>query len=94
MEMIQLQHPEGKQGARIRLDKYDLIKKEIVSTVRRGDGISYKQLTKEVNERLKGKFEGSVTWYVTAVKLDLEARDMIKRYTHKRLQYLAMTDKD
>lgn len=33
----------------------------------------------EVVQKLKDQFDGSPSWYCTAVKLDLEARGMIER---------------
>ena len=34
-------------------------------------------LVRAVTEKLRGKFEGSIGWYTTTVKLDLEARNFI-----------------
>ena len=34
-------------------------------------------LNDEVGRQLEGNFEGSIGWYVTTVKLDLEARGVI-----------------
>ena len=34
-------------------------------------------LIRAVTEKLKVKFEGSIGWYTTTVKLDLEARNFI-----------------
>ena len=90
--MIQLQHPEGKKGAKIRLDKYETVKAENLAAIRQSSGILYKQLTKEIHKRLEGKFDGAITWYVTAVKLDLEARNLIERYQADRQQHLKMVE--
>jgi hypothetical protein len=35
-------------------------------------------LNKAVSQTLEGKFEGSIGWYYTTVKLDLEARGVIR----------------
>jgi len=32
-----------------------------------------------VNRALKGKFDGSIPWYMESTKLDLEARNVIER---------------
>ena len=37
-------------------------------------------LNDEVGRQLEGNFEGSIGWYVTTVKLDLEARGVIERF--------------
>jgi len=34
---------------------------------------------KNIKKQLKNKFQGSIAWYVEVVKLDLEARKIIKR---------------
>jgi hypothetical protein len=44
------------------------------------------KLTRAVEKEVDGKFEGSVSWYVTAVKLDLGARGEVKRVPHSRPQ--------
>ena len=41
--------------------------------------LSHDELTNAVVKALKGKFEGSIPWYVEATKLDLEARKVIER---------------
>lgn len=42
-----------------------------------------KDLTEEVRHKLAGHFDGSISWYVTTVKLDLEARGMTERVPRK-----------
>ena len=39
--------------------------------------ISFKELMNELKVKLEGMFHGSVSWYITTVKLDLEARQVI-----------------
>ncbi len=43
--------------------------------------------------RLPGDFEGSVGWYATTVKLDLEARGLIERMPGESPQVLRLTGK-
>ncbi len=43
---------------------------------------------KQINLKLKGKFSGSISWYAETVKLDLEARKLIKRTNSKPQKYL------
>jgi hypothetical protein len=40
--------------------------------------LTFKELNQAVGQRLDGKFDGSVGWYYTTVKLDLEARQVIE----------------
>ena len=79
-ERILTRHPEkGKKGVRISKAKYDLIRESIIEIMRSRGVITFVQLAEAVNEELSGKFDGSITWYVTTVKLDLEARKVIRR---------------
>jgi hypothetical protein len=43
-----------------------------------------------VEKEVRGKFEGSVMWYVTTVKLDLEARGDVKRVPNSRPQIVKL----
>lgn len=90
MATIQLLHPEGKNGARIQEEKYKLIKDTLIDILNEKGAISYKELVGYTRERLKDTFEGSITWYVTAVKLDIEARGLIKRFTKNKLQHIEL----
>ncbi len=73
----------GKQSTRIDRWKYDLVRKAILQAVpKRGDGVEFRELSSLVKARLNaedlGKL-GSLSWYVTTVKLDLEVRHQIRR---------------
>lgn len=88
------QHPEeGKSGVNIDKQKYDVIRAAILETIHAHEEITFKQLTEEVRENLEGQFEGSVPWYVTTVKLDLEARGVIERIPKKSPQQLRLVEK-
>lgn len=73
-ERILTLHPEGKQGVNIDAAKYDQIKDSILKALRMEGEMPFGILLKSVNVDLEGKFEGSISWYMTTVKLDLEAR--------------------
>ena len=45
--------------------------------------ITFGELVADVRCELADRFDGSVTWYVTPVKLDLEARGVIERIPKK-----------
>ena len=47
-------------------------------------------LSRAVEKDVRGKFEGSVMWYVTTVKLDLEARGTVKRVPNSRPQLVKL----
>ena len=55
------------------------MRETIIETMRSRGEIKFTDLAKTVNKELYGKFEGSITWYVNTVKLDLEARKVIER---------------
>ncbi len=85
-DMIRTLHPEKKQGVNISKEKYEIIRKAILSTLRTQKEISFMNLSRAVEKEVNGTFDGSVMWYVTTVKLDLEARGEIKRVPHSRPQ--------
>jgi len=78
-DMVRTLHPEKKQGVNISKEKYEIIRKAIMVILRAQKEISFMNLSRAVEKEVDGKFEGSVMWYVTTVKLDLEARGTLKR---------------
>ncbi|MDX1416651.1 MAG: hypothetical protein R3293_20795 [Candidatus Promineifilaceae bacterium] len=78
-EKILTRHPENKQGVNIDKNKYDAIRKAILDALNVHQEIRFKDLADAVDQELEGNFVGSIPWYVTTVKLDLEARGIIER---------------
>lgn len=78
---ITTQHPAGKKGVNIELTKYNYMKDAILTILEEVEEISFQDLNKTITTRLDGKFDGSISWYYTTVKLDLEARGLIERTT-------------
>ncbi|MDE0076711.1 MAG: hypothetical protein OXO50_04280 [Caldilineaceae bacterium] len=78
-ERIMTLHPAGKQGVNIDKGKYDMVREAIEETLRAQPGITFSALTEEVGRRIGDVFDGSVSWYVVSVKLDLEARGVLER---------------
>jgi hypothetical protein len=85
-DTIKTLHPKKKQGVNINKDKYELIRKNIMSVLRANKEMTFMKLARAVEKEVRGKFDGSVMWYVTTVKLDLEARGEIKRVHNSRPQ--------
>jgi hypothetical protein len=83
-------HPEKKRGINISRKKYEIIRKVILSTLHAHKEMTFMKLSRAVEKELNGDFEGSVNWYVTTVKLDLEARGKIKRVPHSRPQLVKL----
>jgi len=79
-EKIQLLNPDpNKKGAVIDKAKYETVKDVILQVLNNKGTITFKELLKEVVVSLQHSFEGSPSWYCTAVKLDLEARGLLER---------------
>lgn len=89
-DMIRTLHPEKKQGVNINREKYEMIRKAILSILRTQKEMTFMALSRAVEKDVNGKFEGSVTWYVTTVKLDLEARGAVKRVPNSRPQLVKL----
>jgi hypothetical protein len=89
-DTIRTLHPEKKQGVKISKEKYEIIRKAILSTLTEKKEISFMNLSRAVEKEVNGTFDGSVMWYVTTVKLDLEARGEIKRVPNSRPQLVKL----
>ena len=84
-DKIMTLHPDpNKAGVNISREKYDIIRNEITSVLRK-DELTHSDLNNRIKSRIKKKFDGSVSWYVETVKLDLEARGKIERVIKSRL---------
>ena len=77
-EKILTLHPQGKRGVNISKARYETMKKTILEVLRK-EGLTHHELTYAVERKLKGKFDGSIPWYMEGTKLDLEARGVIQR---------------
>jgi hypothetical protein len=94
-EKILTLHPEeGKHGVNISRAKYDMIRQAILSAIRSQGTITYKGLVSLVEYNLRNRFEGSIPWYVTTVKLDMEARGELERLPDSGEQKLRLKRKE
>lgn len=91
-DRIKTLHPEAKEGVNILRSKYDRIKETILDLVNEQGEITFGELTRLAKKRLKN-FDGSVSWYVVTVKLDLEARGMLERIPKSRPQRLRLKER-
>lgn len=71
-------HPDGKQGVNIEALKYEEIKQAILASLTHRE-LLFRDLPASVSAHLTAPFDGSIGWYTTTVKLDLEARGLIER---------------
>jgi hypothetical protein len=91
-EKILTAHPLGKQGVKISKAKYDQTCDAILAVLRERGHLTFMQLVEAVDMKLDGRFDGSIPWYITTVKLDLEAREIIQRISEtKPTQYKLAT---
>ncbi|MEO1714796.1 MAG: hypothetical protein AAFU60_15810 [Bacteroidota bacterium] len=76
---ILTQHPAGKKGVRIARTKYDAVFNFILEKVKDRPGLTFSDLGDLAEQELAPTFDGKVLWYITTVKLDMEARQVIER---------------
>ncbi len=68
-------HPDpAKKGTNIDEAKYHQIHDAIIGALLQQPGMSLGEMTLAVKSQLDGVFDGSFEWYITTVKLDMEAR--------------------
>ena len=83
---------EGVGNTNMAREKYEIYKEAILKAVPADEtGISFKDLPKKVKTLLpedKLNRLGKLTWHVTSVKLDLEARGLIERIPGVKPQHL------
>jgi hypothetical protein len=90
-KMIQLLHPEGKKNFKISEEKYDAVKRSIVHYLKSRGEMTHRELLGCVSNSLAAGFDGSISWYVEAVKLDLEAKGVIRRSLKSKQQILRLS---
>jgi hypothetical protein len=84
-------HPDPKkQGVRIDRRKYETIKAAVLAAIAEAREMPFSRLADAVEARLAVPFDGSIPWYTTTVKLDLEARGLIERVPGKQPQHLRL----
>lgn len=83
---------DGSGGTRIKKSTYELFRRLLLEAIPADDdGIAYRELPRLIEPRVPRellKTRGSCSWYVTSVKLDLEARGEIERLPGVRPQRL------
>lgn len=89
-DKILTMHPEGKQGTNISRSKYEMIKHAILDAIHSQGIVTYQGLVSLIEYQLRNRFEGSISWYVTTVKLDMEARGEIERVPDVEPQQLRL----
>lgn len=86
-EQIQTLHPQpDKTNKLIAVEKYNVIKENILSILKEGE-LTHTALMEKLYSKVKGSFDGGVQWYGETVKLDMEARKIIERTGSKPERY-------
>ena len=85
-DKVLTKHPLGKRGRSISKQKYEAVKRAMLSALRSRE-MTHTELFKALVKKLNGKFEGNISWYGETVKLDLEARRAIVRTASKPQLY-------
>lgn len=86
-EQIQTLHPDaGKKNKRISLEKYTMIRKQILKILANKE-LTHTELMEKLYGNVKDTFEGGVQWCGETVKLDLEARNILERTPTKPVKY-------
>lgn len=80
----------NKQGVNISKEKYDVIYHAIIKVLKLNRSVQFQELARLVEKHLKRPFDGSVAWYTTTVKLDMEKRGIIERIPGEKPQRLRM----
>jgi hypothetical protein len=93
VEKIALRNPDPlKKGVNIEKSKYDVIRPIILEYLQHKRLATFSQILKEVESRLTGRFEGSISWYTISVKLDMEARGEIIRVQVKGRDLMSLPE--
>ena len=85
-EKILTKHPLGKKGKNISRNNYEIIKQAMLKILKDKE-LTHTELFYQLNNKLKNNFSGNVSWYGETVKLDLEARKIIRRTSSKPQKY-------
>jgi hypothetical protein len=90
-EKIMTLHPEeGKKGVNISLKKYEQIKRAMLTALEVENEIPFKMLAHATEAQLTEPFDGSMGWYTTSIKLDLEARGILERVPNQSPQIVRL----
>lgn len=85
-QKIQLKHPAGKKAVSMDKVKYDMLKTYLLTYLKSNGDSTHTELLNSITNGFKKdkvKFAGSIEWHMEWVKLDLEARKIVKRIGDK-----------
>lgn len=82
IQKVQLKHPQGKKSISMSREKYDLLKSRLLKFMRATGQATFNDMLRAIEQDFKASrttFHGSLPWHLEWIKLDLEARKIIKR---------------
>jgi len=92
-EKITTLNLDGKKGVNILKRRYDMMKDSILGVIKGKEEVTLAELNSLVESDLSGTFDGKIGWYLMAVKLDLEVREMIEKVPKATPQKLRLVKK-
>lgn len=81
-DRVQLKHPQGKKAVSMSTGKYCLLKLAVLKCLRVKRKATFSEISRTIEKEFKTEgqtFKGSLPWHLEWVKLDLEARKVIRR---------------
>lgn len=93
-ETIVTLRPDGKKGVVMSKENYDELSTFVLTALDTEESLTLHGLLERAHSGLPDAIDSDVSWYVLQIKLDLEARGLIKVVTpayKKRLFFLKLT---
>jgi hypothetical protein len=86
--IILTKHPEGKKGVCISRTDYFLVSESILSILQQVEKLTLNELIDHVQRQFSMDLINNIAWRILVVKLDLEAKGLIKVVPHKYDRYV------
>ncbi|HEY3405446.1 MAG TPA: hypothetical protein VGK59_18815 [Ohtaekwangia sp.] len=89
-EIIWTYRPDGKKGTQISRAQYNLLASFILNVLNAHEEVTLQQLLEKAQAEISESIDSDVAWYILQVKLDLEARDLVRviSSSHNRRLFL------
>jgi hypothetical protein len=78
METILTLHPSNKKGIYMEAERYHTVRTFVLEMLRQRGELRFTELYVEAQTVLEGQFAGKVKSYLVTLRLDLEARGIIR----------------
>ena len=90
---LQLKHPAAKKAISMDKSRYEMLRNSLLHCLSTKGDLTHKEIVKSISEDFKKKnqtFDGSLEWNLEWVKLDMEAKNEIKRTEEKSIVKFAI----